>query len=141
MEFNGMFCRFTCVYIIYTVLFTDNNTAISTISYEVERVDINLLSGQALKVKVSSVENTSKFYVQLPSANECENIINAYMAEKNPKVCFTYLYLILFSNSYYSITLYIYNYICNNNAKDAYALLTNIMYLMHENHWCTKLTS
>ncbi|XP_076177543.1 protein tudor isoform X2 [Ptiloglossa arizonensis] len=64
----------------------DNNTAISTISYEVERVDINLLSGQALKVKVSSVENTSKFYVQLPSANECENIINAYMAEKNPKV-------------------------------------------------------
>ncbi|XP_076634241.1 protein tudor isoform X2 [Colletes latitarsis] len=64
----------------------DSNTAISTILCEMERVDINLLNGQTLRVKVSSVENASKLYVQLPSANECENVIDTYMADKNPKV-------------------------------------------------------
>ncbi|XP_043252574.1 tudor domain-containing 6-like isoform X2 [Colletes gigas] len=63
-----------------------SNTAISTILCVMERVDINLLSGQTLRVKVSSVENASKLYVQLPSGNECENVIDAYMADKNPKV-------------------------------------------------------
>ncbi|XP_043252575.1 tudor domain-containing 6-like isoform X3 [Colletes gigas] len=63
-----------------------SNTAISTILCVMERVDINLLSGQTLRVKVSSVENASKLYVQLPSGNECENVIDAYMADKNPKI-------------------------------------------------------
>ncbi|XP_076298392.1 protein tudor-like isoform X2 [Lasioglossum baleicum] len=62
----------------------DSKTIAPTIQNEIERVDINLLSGQALRVKVSSVENVSKFHVQLPFAAECENLINTYM--NNTKV-------------------------------------------------------
>lgn len=64
-------------------------------------MDINLLNGQILRVNVSSVENASKFYIQIPSAIECEKIINTYMADKNPKVCFMQtilLYLIILLN-------------------------------------------
>ncbi|XP_076658151.1 protein tudor isoform X2 [Halictus rubicundus] len=64
----------------------DSKTVAPKISNEIERVDINLLSGQVLRVKVSSVENVTKFYVQLPFAAECENLINTYMADKNPKM-------------------------------------------------------
>nr|XP_034196257.1 maternal protein tudor-like isoform X2 [Osmia lignaria]XP_034196258.1 maternal protein tudor-like isoform X2 [Osmia lignaria] len=63
-----------------------SDTTTSAVSPNVERVDINLLSGQVLRVKVSSVENASKFYVQLPSASECETRINSYMANKDPEV-------------------------------------------------------
>ncbi|XP_033178847.1 maternal protein tudor isoform X2 [Bombus impatiens] len=65
---------------------TDNNTSKPIIKSNIKRVDINLLNGQALRVKVSSVRNMSEFYVQLPSATECEDIINTYMADKNPEV-------------------------------------------------------
>ncbi|XP_078047780.1 protein tudor isoform X2 [Augochlora pura] len=61
-------------------------TITPVISSKIERVDINLLSGQALRVKVSSVENVTKFYVQLPFATACENLVNTYMADKNPKM-------------------------------------------------------
>ncbi|XP_043597513.1 maternal protein tudor-like isoform X1 [Bombus pyrosoma] len=64
----------------------DNNTLTPIIKSNIRRVDINLLNGQALRVKVSSVQNISEFYVQLPSATECEDIINTYMAEKNLEV-------------------------------------------------------
>ncbi|XP_014478410.1 PREDICTED: maternal protein tudor-like isoform X3 [Dinoponera quadriceps] len=53
---------------------------------EVERVDISLLSGQTLKMKVSGVESTTQFHVQLPSAAKCDRIINEYMADKNAEV-------------------------------------------------------
>lgn len=53
---------------------------------EVERVDISLLSGQTLRMKVSSVESTTRFYVQLPSASKCERIVDKYMADKNTEV-------------------------------------------------------
>ncbi|XP_026673866.1 uncharacterized protein LOC108630430 isoform X2 [Ceratina calcarata] len=62
------------------------NAVISLISYNAERVDINLLNGQTLRVNVSSVQTTSKFYIQLGSAIECESIINTYMTDKNPEV-------------------------------------------------------
>ncbi|XP_012223207.2 maternal protein tudor isoform X2 [Linepithema humile] len=50
---------------------------------EVERMDINLLSGQTLKMRVSNVESTLRFHVQHPSASKCENIVDKYMADKN----------------------------------------------------------
>ncbi|XP_076476295.1 protein tudor [Bombus vancouverensis nearcticus] len=68
------------------VTVSDNNTSKPIIKSNIKRVDINLLNGQALRVKVSSVQNMSEFYVQLPSATECEDIINTYMADKNPEV-------------------------------------------------------
>ncbi|EZA47491.1 Maternal protein tudor [Ooceraea biroi] len=49
----------------------------------VERVDISLLSGQTLKMRISSVEDSTRFYVQLPSASKCENIVDTYMEHKN----------------------------------------------------------
>ncbi|XP_071555768.1 protein tudor isoform X1 [Temnothorax nylanderi] len=52
----------------------------------IERVDISLLSGQTLKMRVSNVKNTTQFYVQLPSASKCENIVDQYMANKDTKV-------------------------------------------------------
>jgi len=55
----------------------------------VERVDISLLTGQTLKMRISTVESTTQFYVQLPSATKCENIVNQYMAGKDTKVLFT----------------------------------------------------
>ncbi|XP_076220717.1 protein tudor isoform X2 [Nomia melanderi] len=64
----------------------ENKIPAPVIPSEIESVDINLLNGQILRVKVSSVENVSKFYVQLPFATECENLINTYMTDKNPKV-------------------------------------------------------
>jgi len=56
---------------------------------DVERVDISLLTGQTLKMRISAVENTTQFYVQLPSGTKCENIVNQYMADKDIKVLFT----------------------------------------------------
>lgn len=74
-------------YIICSIiLLSDNNTSTSIIKSNIKRVDINLLNGQALRVKVSSVRDISEFYVQLPSATECQDIINTYMADKNPEV-------------------------------------------------------
>ncbi|XP_071861857.1 protein tudor isoform X2 [Bombus fervidus] len=64
----------------------DNNTSTPTIKSNIKRMDINLLNGQALRVKVSSVRNISEFYIQLPSATECQDIINTYMVDKNPEV-------------------------------------------------------
>ena len=74
---------------MYCILFPDNNTLTPIISCDIERMDINLLKGQTLRVKISSVDLTaSKFYVTLiPSATKCENIINTYMADKNSEVC------------------------------------------------------
>lgn len=62
---------------------------------DVERVDISLLSGQTLKMKVSSVENTTQFYVQLPSASKCKNIIDNYMSTKNTQVLFPSISILL----------------------------------------------
>lgn len=56
---------------------------------DVERVDISLLSGQILKMKVSNVESVTLFHVQLLSASKCENIIHNYMADKNTEVSFS----------------------------------------------------
>lgn len=53
---------------------------------KVERVDISLLSGQTLKMRISNVASTTQFYVQLPSASKCEDIVDQYMADKNTKV-------------------------------------------------------
>ncbi|KAL0117558.1 hypothetical protein PUN28_010395 [Cardiocondyla obscurior] len=52
---------------------------------DVERVDISLLNGQTLRMRISSVENAAHFYVQLPSASKCESIVDQYMADKNAK--------------------------------------------------------
>ncbi|XP_018353793.1 PREDICTED: maternal protein tudor-like isoform X3 [Trachymyrmex septentrionalis] len=52
---------------------------------DVERVDISLLGGQTLKMRISNVESTTQFYVQLPSAIKCENIVDQYMADKDTK--------------------------------------------------------
>jgi len=49
------------------------------------------------------VESTTQFYVQLPSATKCENIVNQYMADKDTKVLFT-------STFQSRIILYIYRY-------------------------------
>ncbi|XP_012059363.1 PREDICTED: maternal protein tudor-like [Atta cephalotes] len=53
--------------------------------FNVERVDISLLDGQTLKMRISNVESTTQFYVQLPSAIKCENIVDQYMADKDTK--------------------------------------------------------
>ncbi|XP_043528680.1 tudor domain-containing 6-like isoform X6 [Frieseomelitta varia] len=64
----------------------ENNTS-TPISYDIETVDINLLKGQTLRAKISSVDlSASKFYIQIPSATKCENIINTYMAGKDPEI-------------------------------------------------------
>ncbi|XP_043528677.1 tudor domain-containing 6-like isoform X3 [Frieseomelitta varia] len=64
----------------------EDNTS-TPISYDIETVDINLLKGQTLRAKISSVDlSASKFYIQIPSATKCENIINTYMAGKDPEV-------------------------------------------------------
>ncbi|KYN20203.1 Maternal protein tudor [Trachymyrmex cornetzi] len=52
----------------------------------VEKVDISLLGGQTLKMRISNVESTTQFYVQLPSVIKCENIVDQYMVDKNTKV-------------------------------------------------------
>ncbi|XP_028046299.1 maternal protein tudor isoform X2 [Monomorium pharaonis] len=59
-----------------------SNVEIKKLS-DVERVDISLLSGQTLKMRISNVENANQFYVQLPSATKCENLVNQYMTDKN----------------------------------------------------------
>lgn len=64
----------------------ENNTS-TPISYDIERVDINLLKNQTLRVKLSSIDlSASKFYIQIPSATKCENIINTYMTDKDPEI-------------------------------------------------------
>ncbi|OXU22838.1 hypothetical protein TSAR_002680 [Trichomalopsis sarcophagae] len=50
------------------------------------RMDINLLEGQTLHVRVSSVEGVAKFYVQLYTAVACQSAIDNYMASKDPQV-------------------------------------------------------
>lgn len=52
-------------------------------------MDISLLSGQILKMRISNVESTTQFYVQLPSASKCEGMVDQYMANKNTKVSFS----------------------------------------------------
>lgn len=51
-------------------------------------MDISLLSGETLKMRISNVESTAQFYVQLPSATKCEGIVDQYMADKNTEVSF-----------------------------------------------------
>lgn len=93
-EFSNIWNRL--LYMIHiSISLTGSDGTTQAIPCDVERVDINLLSGQALRVKVSSVESVSQFYVQLPTtATICESMVNTYMADKDPKVCFTSLYLI-----------------------------------------------
>ncbi|XP_020289417.1 maternal protein tudor isoform X3 [Pseudomyrmex gracilis] len=55
-----------------TDIFTTEVSAVPT-------VDINLLPGQTLRVKISSVDNAAQFYVQLPTASKCDEIVNKYM--------------------------------------------------------------
>ncbi|XP_070160956.1 protein tudor isoform X1 [Polyergus mexicanus] len=62
-----------------------SDTRIRTLN-DVERVDISLLSGQILKMKVSNVESVTLFHVQLQSASKYEDIVHKYMADKNTKV-------------------------------------------------------
>ncbi|XP_011501668.1 PREDICTED: maternal protein tudor [Ceratosolen solmsi marchali] len=68
---------------------TENNTLIENSienKEDIPRMDINLLEGQALHVKVSSVENIGKFYVQFYSAEACQIKVDTFMATKNPQV-------------------------------------------------------
>lgn len=51
-------------------------------------MDISLLSGQILKMKVSNVESVTLFHVQLQSASKYEDIVQEYMTDKNTKVSF-----------------------------------------------------
>lgn len=55
-------------------------------SCDISRLDIELLPGQTLRVKVSNVESVSKFHIQFSSANYCDEAISSYMAKKDPKV-------------------------------------------------------
>lgn len=71
---------------------------------DVERVDISLLGDQTLKMKISNVESITQFYVQLPSAIKCENIVDQYMADKDTKV----LVQMYFSRESYSVVHIIY---------------------------------
>ncbi|XP_050460512.1 maternal protein tudor-like isoform X2 [Cataglyphis hispanica] len=61
-----------------------SDTKIRTLN-DVERVDISLLSGQILKMKVSNVESVTLFHVQLQSASKYEDIVQKYMTDKNTK--------------------------------------------------------
>ncbi|XP_057327962.1 maternal protein tudor-like isoform X2 [Microplitis mediator] len=54
--------------------------------HHLSQIDISYLRGQVLRVKVSKVENVNKFYIQLPSAEASEKIINDYMANQNQEV-------------------------------------------------------
>ncbi|CAL1676055.1 unnamed protein product [Lasius platythorax] len=53
---------------------------------DVERVDISLLSGQTLKMKISNVESVTLFHIQLLSAAKYIDIVHKYMADKNTEV-------------------------------------------------------
>ncbi|KAG7199166.1 hypothetical protein KM043_018050 [Ampulex compressa] len=64
----------------------DGPTQIVASCNNANRMDISLLTGQIIRVKVSSVESVNKFYIQLPSAAECESIIDTYMANKDHKI-------------------------------------------------------
>ncbi|XP_043481522.1 uncharacterized protein LOC122510734 isoform X2 [Leptopilina heterotoma] len=55
-------------------------------SCDISRLDIELLPGQTLRVKVSSVESVSKFHIQFSSANYCDEAISSYMENNDPKV-------------------------------------------------------
>lgn len=81
---------------------------------EVERVDINLLGGQTLKMRISNVESILRFYVQLPSASKCEKIVDQYMADKNAEVLFSIIYISLLRLRficYYIYYLYKYHFL------------------------------
>jgi hypothetical protein len=54
---------------------------------DIPKMDINLFEGQILHVKVSSVENIGKFYVQFHSVEACQTKVDTFMAAKNPQVC------------------------------------------------------
>ncbi|XP_023246268.1 maternal protein tudor isoform X2 [Copidosoma floridanum] len=53
---------------------------------ELPRIDIHLLEGQTLFVRVSNVEGVSKFYVQFYTAETCQSFVNDFMTENDPKV-------------------------------------------------------
>lgn len=73
-------------YVFHFLVTPDTSNIEVTTLNEIERVDISLLNGQTLKMKVSSVESTNRFHVQLPSALKCEHIVDKYMADKNAEV-------------------------------------------------------
>ncbi|XP_008556334.1 maternal protein tudor isoform X2 [Microplitis demolitor] len=54
--------------------------------HHLSQIDISYLRGQVLRVKVSKVENVNKFYIQLPSAEASEKIINDFMANQNQEM-------------------------------------------------------
>lgn len=56
----------------------------------VPTVDINLLPGQTLRMTISSVENAAQFYIQLPTASKCDEIVNKYMDNNEVKVVLRY---------------------------------------------------
>lgn len=78
--------QFNIIY--FYILATETSNKETEELNDVERVDISLLSGQTLKMRISSVESTTQFYVQLPSASKYENIVDHYMANNNTKVLF-----------------------------------------------------
>ncbi|XP_058803778.1 maternal protein tudor [Phymastichus coffea] len=53
---------------------------------EVPKVDVNLLEGQTLHVKVSNVEGVNKFHVQFYTAKACQINVDSYMASKDPQM-------------------------------------------------------
>lgn len=59
----------------------------------VPRIDVNLLEGQTLRVRVSSVEGVGKFYVQFYTAGACQRTVDTFMDAKDPKVCVYHSYV------------------------------------------------
>lgn len=52
----------------------------------VSRIDIKLLEGQSLCVKVSNVESVKKFFVQLHTAETSQAAIDSYMSNNQSEV-------------------------------------------------------
>lgn len=53
---------------------------------EIPRIDIKLLEGQILDVKISNVESVKKFYVQFHTAESSQAVIDSYMSTKMSEV-------------------------------------------------------
>lgn len=87
-SYDRTFTLFNIILIFYILVAETYDSEVKELS-DVKRMDISLLSGQTLKMKISNVESATKFYVQLPSASKCESIVHQYMADKDTKVLFS----------------------------------------------------
>lgn len=80
------------MYFIYLSIIISNcnftEKAVEKLSSDIiSRLDIQLLPGQTLRVKVSNVEGVSKFHIQFASADYCNQLISSHMTNNDPKVC------------------------------------------------------